>query len=73
MNIEIPTGWRRWLWPLFTRKVQVAVASALVAYFAAAGLDIDRQVQAVLTVLGIVVPAAAVIFGIAIEDASAKR
>ncbi len=59
-----PTGWRWWLWPLRSRKVQVAVATVLVAYLAQAGLEISSET--VTTVLGVGV---ALILGIAHEDA----
>jgi len=57
-------GWRRWLWPLRSRKVQVAAATIIAAYAAQAGLDVDEEI--VLTVLGVGV---ALILGIAHEDA----
>lgn len=60
--------WKRWLWPLRSRKVQVAVATIVVAFAAQAGFDIEQE--AVLTVLGV---GAALILGIAHEDAGARR
>ncbi len=63
MEIAV-TGWRRWLWPLRSRKVQVAVATVLVAYAARAGLELNEEM--VVTVLGVGV---ALILGIAHEDA----
>jgi len=62
------TGWRRWLWPLQSRKVQVAVATVLVAYAAQAGWMLNEDT--VLTVLGVGV---ALILGIAHEDAGRAR
>lgn len=57
-------GWRRWLWPLGSRKVQVAVATIVAAYAAQAGLAVTEDT--VLTILGVGV---ALILGIAHEDA----
>jgi hypothetical protein len=61
---EPPTGWRRWLWPLRSRKVQVAVATVVVAYAAQVGWVLSEET--VLTVLGV---GLALILGIAHEDA----
>ena len=56
-------NWRRWVWPMRSRKVQVAVATIVVAYAAQAGLVLsDETVQAVLGV------GVALILGIAHED-----
>lgn len=60
--------WRRWLWPLRSRKVQVALATVLVAYAAEAGLAVNEET--VVTVLGVGV---ALILGIAHEDAGRAR
>jgi hypothetical protein len=65
---EQPAGWRKWLWPLRSRKVQVAVATLVVAYAAQAGIAVGQE--AVLTVLGVGV---ALILGIAHEDAGCGR
>jgi hypothetical protein len=62
-NIQSQTGWRRWLWPLFSRKVQVAIASLLVAYGSQVGWHLDQQW--VLYILGI---GGTIIAGIAVED-----
>lgn len=62
------TGWKRWLWPLQSRKVQVAVATVVVAYAAQAGLILSEE--SVMNVLAI---GAALILGIAHEDAGAKN
>jgi len=67
MGDQPAVGWRRWLWPLQSRKVQVAVATVLAAYAGQAGLAVSEDT--VLTVLGVGV---ALILGIAHEDAGAK-
>lgn len=59
-----PSGWRRWIWPLASRKVQVAVATVIAAYAASAGLSPNEEM--ITTVLGVGV---ALILGIAHEDA----
>lgn len=58
------TTWQRWLWPLRSRKVQVAIATVLVAYAAQAGLAVSEET--IVTVLSVGV---ALILGIAHEDA----
>jgi len=58
------TGWRKWLWPLRSRKAQVALATIVVAYAAHAGLELKEEL--VTTILGVGV---ALILGIAHEDA----
>lgn len=58
----------RWLWPLSSRKVQVALATVVVAYAAQAGLVLSEET--VLAVLGVGV---ALILGIAHEDAGKGR
>lgn len=63
MNAE-PTGWKRWLWPLRSRKMQVAVATVVVAYAAQTGVVLNEET--ITTVLGVGV---ALILGIAHEDA----
>ncbi len=60
--------WQRWLWPLRSRKVQVAIATVLVAYAAQAGLMLSEET--VVTVLSVGV---ALILGIAHEDAGRAR
>ncbi len=57
-------GWRWWLWPLRSRKIQVAVATVLAAWGAQAGWALSEET--VTTVLGVGV---ALILGIAHEDA----
>ena len=65
---EAGVGWRRWLWPLRSRKVQVAVATVLVAYATHAGLLLSEET--VVAVLGVGV---ALILGIAHEDAGRAK
>lgn len=67
MNGQLVTGWRRWLWPLRSRKVQVAVATVVAAYAAQAGLAVSEET--VLTIVGVGV---ALILGIAHEDRGAS-
>ncbi len=62
------TGLRRWIWPLASRKVQVAVATVLSAYAAEAGMAVSEET--LLAMLGVGV---ALILGIAHEDAATKR
>jgi len=66
--IEQPSGWKKWLWPLRSRKVQVAVSTVLVAYAAQVGFVLSEDT--VMTVLGVGV---ALILGIAHEDAGRGR
>jgi len=61
---ERVSGWRRWLWPLRSRKVQVAMATVVAAYAGQAGLGISEET--IVTILGVGV---ALILGIAHEDA----
>lgn len=63
-----PRSWQRWLWPLRSRKVQVALATVLVAYLAQVGLAVSEET--VVAVLGVGV---ALILGIAHEDAGRGR
>jgi len=69
MNGEVAGGarWKRWLWPLQSRKVQVAVATIAVAWAAEAGVSLGEET--VVTVLGVGV---ALILGIAHEDAGRR-
>ncbi|QOJ15655.1 MAG: hypothetical protein HRU75_13835 [Planctomycetia bacterium] len=66
MGSELQTSgtWARWMWPLRSRKVQVAVATVVAAYAAQAGFVFSEET--VVTVLGVGV---ALILGIAHEDA----
>ena len=61
------TGWRRALWPLRSRKVQVAVATIALAYAGQLGWELSEET--VVTVLGVGV---ALILGIAHEDAGKR-
>lgn len=65
---ERVVGWRRWLWPLRSRKVQVAAATVIVAYAVQAGMDVSEE-----TVLAILSMGVALILGIAHEDAGRAR
>jgi hypothetical protein len=64
-------GFKRWLWPLQSRKVQVALATIIVAYAAHAGVVLSDETVTTVLAMG-----AALILGIAHEDAGkagAKR
>lgn len=56
--------WRRWLWPLRSRKIQVALVTVVVSFLAQAGIVLSEET--VLSVLGV---GMALILGIAHEDA----
>jgi len=63
-----PTDWRRWLWWLRSRKVQVALTTVIGAVLADSfGWDLSAE-----TILACVAVASAVILGIAHEDAAEK-
>jgi hypothetical protein len=62
-----PTGWKRWLWPLRSRKVQVALVTIVVAWAGHFGLELNVETLAAVVATGV-----SVIFGIAIEDAGEK-
>ena len=64
MSDERISGWRWWLWPLRSRKVQVAIATIVVAYASQAGMALSEET--VIATLGVGV---ALILGIAHEDA----
>lgn len=64
----IVTGWRKWLWPLRSRKAQVALATLVVAYAAQAGLELSEEMVATVLAVGV-----ALILGIAHEDAGRAR
>lgn len=65
MSNEQPKAtWRRWVWPLNSRKVQVALATVLAAYTAELGLDVSTEALTTIVALGV-----ALILGIAHEDA----
>lgn len=57
----------KWLWPLKSRKVQVALATIIVAWAAQAGWILTED-----TVVTVLVIGASLIGGIALEDAGAK-
>ncbi len=61
-------GWKLWLWPLRSRKVQVALATVIVAYTGQIGLAISEETMT--TLLGVSI---ALILGIAVEDAGKGR
>jgi hypothetical protein len=63
-----PVGWKRWAWPLASRKVQVALATVLVAYLAELGIPLREETVAAVVGIG-----AALILGIAHEDAGKAR
>ncbi|MDX2199264.1 MAG: hypothetical protein SF069_09885 [Phycisphaerae bacterium] len=65
---NLASDWKRWLWPLRSRKVQVAIATIITAYAAQVGAQVSEET--VLTVLGVGV---ALILGIAHEDAARAR
>ncbi|MFO0840507.1 MAG: hypothetical protein U1D55_18525 [Phycisphaerae bacterium] len=68
MNPLDGAGWKRWIWPLASRKVQVALATIVVAYAGQLGFSFSEDT--VLTVLGVGV---ALILGIAHEDAGRAK
>lgn len=68
MDGERVSGWRRWLWPLRSRKVQVAAATVIAAYAVQARMGVSEE-----TVLAILSMGVALILGIAHEDAGRAR
>lgn len=60
------------LWPLTSRKVWLATSSVVASWCAASGLD-DEAAQAVVRVLGTVLPTVGVVIGVAIEDGQKER
>ena len=60
-------GWRWWLWPLRSRKVQVALVTLVVAWAGHAGWELDANLVATVVAVGV-----SIILGIAIEDAGEK-
>ncbi len=62
-NERTVRGWRRFVWPLQSRKAQVALATVLAAYLAQWGAGVSEELLA--TVVGVGV---ALILGIAHED-----
>ncbi len=61
---SVERDWRRWLWPLRSRKIQVALVTVVVSFLAQAGIVLSEET--VLSVLGV---GMALILGIAHEDA----
>lgn len=64
----IKSSWRRWFWPLMSRKVQIALATVLAAYGAELGLEVSEQTLASMVALAV-----ALILGIAHEDAGRAK
>jgi hypothetical protein len=62
--ISKPQDWRRWLWPLRSRKVQVALATVVVAHASQVGWHVEAETVATVLAVGV-----ALILGIAHEDA----
>jgi len=65
---ESKTGMSKWLWPLRSRKVQVALATVIAAFAAQAGFAWSEQ-----AVTSVIAVGAALILGIAHEDAGRNR
>lgn len=65
--VSPPAGWRRWLWPLRSRKAQVAVATVLASYLLEAGVKVSAETLAAVLGVGV-----ALILGIAHEDSGAR-
>jgi hypothetical protein len=65
--MAIVAALRRWVTPLASRKVRVALATVLAAYAAQYGLGVSEEI--VLTILSVGV---ALILGIAHEDNGSK-
>jgi len=63
MSKQIVTGWRWWLWPIRSRKVQVAIATVVAAWLVHADLDVSESVVTAIIASGV-----ALILGIAHED-----
>lgn len=57
-------AWSRWIWPLKSRKVQVAFATVLAAFAAEFGFNASDEALTTLVALGV-----SLILGIAHEDA----
>ncbi len=62
------SDWKRWVWPLASRKVQVALATVLIAYAGELGLPLRED-----TVVAVIGVGVALILGIAHEDAGRAR
>ncbi len=59
---------KQWLWPLRSRKAQVALATLVAAYAMQLGLEVSEE-----TVLGVIGVGISLILGIAHEDAGLTR
>lgn len=68
MSGQDVTGWRWWLWPLRSRKVQVAIATVVAAWFAHGDLPVTETV-----IMAIIASGMSLILGIAHEDAGKKE
>lgn len=66
MSESVP-GWKRWVWPLQSRKVQVALATIVAAYAGQAGFGWSEE-----TILSVISVGVALILGIAHEDAGKR-
>lgn len=64
-------NWKRYLQPLTSRKLQVAIAQAVVVYLSTLG--IEGNLSIILTAISIIGGALGYIVGTAIEDAAAKK
>lgn len=60
-------GWKWWLWPLRSRKVQVAIVTVVVAWTGHVGVEISEGALLAVVAMGV-----ALILGIAHEDAGQK-
>jgi len=67
-NEPSTTSWRRWVWPLNSRKVQVALATVIASYTAQFGFHVSTDSLTTILALGV-----ALILGIAHEDAGKGR
>jgi len=63
MTQQVVSGWRWWLWPLRSRKVQVAIATIAAAWLAHGGMEVSESVLTAIVATGV-----ALILGIAHED-----
>lgn len=67
VNDQQVGGAKRWLWPLRSRKVQVALATLVVSFAAQAGWVLSEESVTNILAIGV-----ALILGIAHEDAGSK-
>lgn len=68
MNERERLGWKWILWPLLSRKVQAAIATLIVSWCGAAGVDTSEG--QIAWIIGTAATGMAVILGIAHEDAA---